>query len=144
MAQIFITTYEILETNDATFIKAATTPPYRKSFRIWRLFVHKPAYLLVWYTTGYPYAAPELARVLINGTEIGRLPPHPWQGEPNPDHSVVALHFDAGLLRLFNPFTQRTNELAIDGPPGNVGNEYLWVGKVILHYTEEWSVPQAT
>jgi hypothetical protein len=152
MASIVAAEQQVIKTTDSTMVGTPFGPfnsnPFLVSTNVisWRL-----PYLLVWYTTGYPYSTlfANHSRVLINGTEIGRLSPHPWQGQAWPEDNVVALPFASNLLNPFlysclfagfplPPFC--VNTVTITVPTGNTGFEYLWVSKIIVHYSEEWSV----
>jgi hypothetical protein len=150
MATIIVPRDEIIDTTagaGSDFVGPGGTYTSRSFFVGGGVINWISPYLLVWYTTGYPLSAQNHARVLINGTNIGTLPPHPWQGQGSPDDTVVARPFNANLLRIFtfpcvfNPTDPAcVNTVTINPPPGNTGFEYLWVRKVIVHYSAEYSV----
>jgi len=158
MPYIRVAQQEIIKTTDSTMVGTLWGPFNSGPFLLTRVTNLRTPYLLVWYTTGYPDSTSfaNHSRVLINGTEIGRLWPHPWQGQGWPDDNVVALPFNTNLLNLYTyicnfsypPPAFCVNRVTITVPTtpstGSTGLEYLWVSKIIVHYTEEWNVPQAT
>jgi hypothetical protein len=158
MTYIRVAQQEVIKTTDSTMVGNAWGPFTSGPFLVTRVITWRTPYLLVWYTTAYPETTSfaNHSRVLINGTEIGRLGPHPWSGFAWPDDNVVALPFNANLLNLFSfpcgitfpppPSCVNTVTITVPTTPstGSTKLEYLWVSKIIVHYTEEWNVPQAT
>jgi hypothetical protein len=142
-------TFDILERTDG--MVGASTPPFRRSFKAFAVLGQYPAYLQLWVKTGYDSnALQDNARVVLNGTEIGRIPPRPWVNHFLIDYDVVPIDFAGSLLRVWDGFSPTSpcfwdpeaasckNDLDILPPPGSTGREYVLIGKIILHYQRDW------
>jgi hypothetical protein len=113
------------------------TQRFIQPFTIYRRYPYwSGQHILLWVKTGYSSnASQDNARVVLNGNELGRIPPRPWVNHNLLDYDVVVINVNP---RFFNvhPAGLR-NDVEIFAPPGNTGLEYVLLGRAILYYEVE-------
>lgn len=112
---------------------ASFVPPYRKFFFTNVNFVPDPMFL-IWFKTGYSSNA-KAASVRVNGNEIGKLFPRPWLGTNFVDFEAESFLIPRSSL-FGAPFSGATvlNTLEIVGAPGGVGDEFVFLDKVLYFH----------
>lgn len=107
----------------------STSFPFTRNFSVWNRASGWPAVLQMAVKTGYT-SGTKSASVRINGTEVGKISPHPWSGGLTLE--TMSIVFDASAM------DNLSNVLTVV-PASSDSDAYVIVGSVVLQYSDSIS-----